>query len=106
MSGSVSRRPCGNCAVCGRASYLRKDGMVGYHFDTRDGFQWPQATCPGWTQPPVGGTPAQTQTRIEKVIRAFSFDDFGLNDTDPRSKHAEWVPVLAEKITAALKETP
>ncbi len=106
MSGTTSHRPCGNCAVCGRPSYLRKDGTVGYHYDTRDGFQWPQVPCPGWTQPPVGGTPAQAQARIEEAIRTFPFDDFGLSEIDPRSEFAEWVPFLAKRITAALKEMP
>ncbi|WJN63153.1 hypothetical protein [Streptomyces phage phiScoe44] len=36
--------------------------------------------------------------QIEQAIREFDFSDFGLDNVDPNSEYAEWVPVLAEKI--------
>ncbi|WJN63386.1 hypothetical protein [Streptomyces phage phiScoe55] len=36
--------------------------------------------------------------QIEQAIREFDFSDFGLDNVDPNSEFAEWVPILAEKI--------
>ncbi len=36
------------------------------------------------------------------AIKAFDFDDYGLDEVDPRSEYAEWVPDLARAIAYAL----
>ena len=47
---------------------------------------------------------------IAAAIRKFQFWDYGMDDVDPRSEYAEWVPDLAAAIAAALErhfaETP
>jgi hypothetical protein len=39
----------------------------------------------------------------EDAIRNFDFDDYGMDDVDPTSEYAEWVPDLATKIEAAVR---
>lgn len=39
-----------------------------------------------------------------QAIRDFAFWNYGLNDTDPNDKYAEWVPDLADKVVAALAQ--
>lgn len=43
-----------------------------------------------------------TQEIIQGAIKEFPFWDYGLNDVDPESEYAEWVPDLAQKIAQAL----
>lgn len=38
--------------------------------------------------------------QIAAVLRGFPFWDYGMDDVDPRSEYAEWVPALAERIAA------
>lgn len=45
---------------------------------------------------------AGLRERIAAAIRSFNFGDYGMDDVDPRSQYAEWVPDLAERIAAAL----
>lgn len=40
--------------------------------------------------------------RIQKVIREFPFDNYGLDSVDPASENAEWVPDLADEIIGEL----
>lgn len=42
--------------------------------------------------------------RIADAIRNFDFSNYGLDDVNPRSQYAEWVPDLAEKILTALNQ--
>ena len=37
-----------------------------------------------------------------QAIRDFAFWNYGLNDTDPNDKYAEWVPALADSVVSAL----
>lgn len=39
---------------------------------------------------------------VAKAIKKFPFDDYGLDEVDPKSKYAEWVPALAQRIVGAL----
>ncbi|MFC4006573.1 hypothetical protein ACFOY2_05030 [Nonomuraea purpurea] len=39
---------------------------------------------------------------IEKAIREFPFWDYGMDNVDPESEYAEWVPALALAISDAL----
>lgn len=41
---------------------------------------------------------------VAAAIREFPFWDYGMDDVDPKSEYAEWVPDLAKQITVALKE--
>jgi hypothetical protein len=37
-----------------------------------------------------------------KAIKKFPWDDYGLDDVDPRSEYAEWVPALADAVVAEI----
>lgn len=39
-----------------------------------------------------------------RAIRDFPFWDYGMDDVDPKSEYAEWVPDLANEISNALRE--
>ena len=39
-----------------------------------------------------------TEEIVADVIRNFPFWDYGMDDVDPKSEYAEWVPALARKI--------
>jgi hypothetical protein len=41
---------------------------------------------------------------ITTAIREFSWDNYGLDDVDPNSEYAEWVPDLAGAIHKAIGE--
>jgi hypothetical protein len=45
-----------------------------------------------------------SKTPAEKAIRKFNFGNYGMDDVDPKSEYAEWVPDLAAKIEAAVRE--
>jgi hypothetical protein len=45
----------------------------------------------------------QTEQIIREVIRDFAFWDYGMDDVDPQSEYAEWVPDLAANIAKALE---
>jgi hypothetical protein len=47
-----------------------------------------------------------TQQIITEAIREFPFWDYGMDDVDPRSEYAEWVPALAKQITDAIAALP
>ena len=47
-----------------------------------------------------------TSDAITEAIRAFPFWNYGLNDTDPRSEYAEWVPDLAAAVEKAASVPP
>lgn len=41
---------------------------------------------------------------VIEVIRAFRWWNYGMDDVNPRSPYADWVPDLADEILAALGE--
>jgi hypothetical protein len=41
---------------------------------------------------------------IADAIRAFDFSNYGLDDVDPKSVYAEWVPDLAEWIRSSIEQ--
>jgi len=41
---------------------------------------------------------------IVQAIRRFDFGNYGLDDVDPKSKYADWVPELADKVLAAVRK--
>lgn len=41
---------------------------------------------------------------ITAAIKAFPFWDYGLDETDPNAKYAEWVPDLAAVIHRAVAD--
>ena len=43
------------------------------------------------------------EAAVRRTIRAFPWDDYGLDNVDPKSQYAEWVPDLTAKITAAVR---
>lgn len=56
------------------------------------------------TDPPAKATDDAVEAAAKaaaKAIKKFPFDDFGMDDVDPKSRYAEWVPVLARRIVAA-----
>jgi hypothetical protein len=46
------------------------------------------------------GMSDSTADQIAEVIREFPFHDYGMDEVDPRSEYAEWVPALAAGIAA------
>ncbi|MHA6764739.1 hypothetical protein [Streptacidiphilus sp. PAMC 29251] len=46
--------------------------------------------------------PDAQHAAIVTAIRAFAFWNYGLDDTDPNSEYAEWVPDLATALQAVL----
>jgi predicted extracellular nuclease len=43
----------------------------------------------------------ELRSAIVAAIKAFDFDDYGMDEVDPNDEYAEWVPALAEQIAAA-----
>lgn len=41
-------------------------------------------------------------SRVTEAIKEFDFWDYGLNEVDPHSEYAEWVPDLANKIVDSI----
>lgn len=50
--------------------------------------------------------PDDARRLVQQAIENFPFDDYGLDDTDPNSEYAEWVPALATAIVETLGEIP
>lgn len=44
--------------------------------------------------------------KVIEAIRDFRFHNYGLDDVDPESEYAEWVPDLADAICAAIDDQP
>jgi hypothetical protein len=42
--------------------------------------------------------------KVIEAIKQFRFWNYGMDDVDPKSPYAEWVPDLADEILAALAE--
>lgn len=44
------------------------------------------------------------KTPAEKAIREFPFWNYGMDEVDPKNRYAEWVPVLAASVEAAVRK--
>ncbi len=42
-------------------------------------------------------------TPAEEAIRAFDFGDYSMDEVDPKSEYAEWVPDPAKAVEAAVR---
>lgn len=42
-------------------------------------------------------------TPAEQAIRDFAFDNYGMDEVDPKSEYAEWVPDLAAAVEKAIR---
>jgi hypothetical protein len=44
--------------------------------------------------------------KVIEAIKEFRFWNYGMDEVDPNSEYAEWVPALADAICAAIDDQP